>query len=98
MTVLCAALLLPVTAGCATGPSENRAFSQEWAREMGRSGARERPSNDNNGVVVGDEDGVRVEMDNGRPRIRMGENGGLEADVDVRGGRPAGGLGYTWEW
>ncbi len=96
--VICASALL---LGCLQEPRSTRAFSQDWAEDRGQP-VRERERNGNNNgdndVLLGNEEGVRVELENGRPRVRMGENGGLEADVNVRSGRPEGGVGYRWEW
>ncbi len=97
----CALLMLALCIGCATGPTDSRAFSPEWAEQMGaRPAAPREETNDNdNEVLIGDEEGMRIELDErGRPQVRTGENSGLEADVDVRGGRPGGGVGYRWEW
>ncbi len=88
-------------AGCAHEPPRGRsAFTPEWTREIGaapriwRDAEDDNGNNNENNVLIGNEDGPRVEIENGRPRIRMGEDGGLEAGVQSGTGR----VGYRWEW
>ena len=87
-------------AGCAHEPPERgRAFTPEWTREIGTA-PQQKGVEDNGGengesnVLIGDEEGPRVEIEDGRPKIRMGQDGGLEAGVQSGTGR----VGYRWEW
>lgn len=95
---LVAALVL---AGCAhEPPRRGSAFTPEWTREIGTAEQNLRNAEDDNGddtknnVIIGNEDGARVEIEDGSPRIRMGEDSGLEAGVQSGTGR----VGYRWEW
>ena len=88
-------------AGCAHEPPERgRAFTPEWTREIGAAQQNWRNAEDDNGddaennVIIGNEEGPRVEIEDGRPKIRMGQDGGLEAGVQSGTGR----VGYRWEW
>lgn len=95
---LVAALAL---AGCAhEPPRRGSAFTPEWTREIGAAQQIWRNAEDDDGddaennVIIGNEDGARVEIEDGRPKIRMGQDGGLEAGVQSGTGR----VGYRWEW
>lgn len=94
---VCVALVL---GGCAhEPPRRGSAFTPEWTREIGVT-PQENGAEDNDGengesnVIIGDEDGARVEIEDGGPKFRMGQDGGWEAGVQSGTGR----VGYRWEW
>ena len=93
-------LVVLALAGCAHEPPEpGRAFTPEWTREIGTAPLQnevedEDGENGESNVLIGDEEGPRVEIEDGRPRLRTGEEGGLEAGVQSGTGH----VGYRWEW
>jgi len=100
-----AALIVVLTsAGCAHDVRTDRAFTDEWVIRNERLGAfEERKARlaEDELVLVGKKDSMRaaVEMDEkGRPRLNVGKDRGVSADVNVDTDSADVKLKYKWRW
>jgi hypothetical protein len=94
-------LLLPMLSlGCSHNPSARESpFSREWAHQRQRDtdGRLEKKEH----VLMGNEKGPRaaIETDKkGRPRLNIGKQRGISADVDVGSNAAEVGVKYKIDW
>jgi len=81
-------------AGCVSAARSDRAFSHEWADKVQREKGFEARK-----ARVRNEDGTLVKVDEkGKPQLKLIDSKRLDADVDVKGGKPAGELKYEFKW
>ena len=87
-------LVFACATGCLSAPQDERAFSHDWAdkvqREKTFEARKERMRNKGGSLVGTDEEG--------NPKLNLGKDKGLGADVDLQGGKPAGEVKYEIKW
>ena len=80
-------LALALICGCASrGIHYKAAFSDQWAKEQRHVEEQSRRAKKNAWVVAGTEDKPKASIymdEKGRPKLRLGKDAGVSADVDI---------------